>query len=169
MLQIETNGCAAEQTSRSVTRRTVIPLLLLQIKTNGQTASQMSRTVTTRGQKPFHLLQIKTKEMSNLNISICNNNSAKTGPTVTDLDIRNRLISSSKSVTSRPQNGPQILQIETEESLPDFKSQSVTHRTAFPLLLLQIKTNGGAFWQTSRSVTSGTQLFCLLLQIETNL
>lgn len=81
-----------------------------------------------------------------LNISICNNNSAKTGLTVTDLDIRNRLICSSKSVTSRPQNGPQMLQIETEESFPDFKSQSVIHRTDFPLLLLQIKINGGAVW-----------------------
>lgn len=88
-----------------------------------------------------------------LNISICNNNSAKTGLTVTDQDIRKRLIGSSKSVTSRPQNDPQMLQIETEESLPDFKSQSVTHRTDFPLLLLQIKINGGAVWQTSRSVT----------------
>ena len=34
---------------------------------------------------------------------------------VTDLDIRNRLIGSSKSVTSRPQNGPEMLQIETED------------------------------------------------------
>ena len=66
----------------------------------------ISQTVTTRGQKPFYLLQIKTKEMSNLNISICNNNSAKTGLTVTDLDIRNQLTGLSKSVTSRPQNGP---------------------------------------------------------------
>ena len=111
----------------------------------------------------------RQRKTSNLNISICNNNSAKTGLTVTDLDIRNRLIGSSKSVTSGPQNSPQMLQIETEESLPDFKSQSVTHRTGFPLLLLQIETNGGPAWQTSRSVTSGTQFFCLLLQNETKL
>ena len=89
--------------------------------------------------------------MSNLNISICNNNSAKTGLIVTDLDIRNQLIGSSKSVTSRPQNGPQMLQIETEESLPDFKSQSVTHRTDFPLLLLQIETNGCRSCRQTRS------------------
>lgn len=35
MLQIETNGRAAEQTSRSVTTRTKFPILLLQIETQG--------------------------------------------------------------------------------------------------------------------------------------
>lgn len=107
--------------------------------------------------------------MSNLSISIRNNNSSKTGLTVTDLDIRNRLIGSSKSVTSWTSKRSGNVTDRDRKSLPDFKSQSVTHRTNFPLLLLQIETNGEAGWQTSRSVTSGTQFFCLPLQIETNL
>ena len=59
-------------------------------------------------------------DAADTNISICNRYSTNTGLPVSGRDIPNRLIGSSKSVTSRPQNGPQMLQIETEESLADF-------------------------------------------------
>lgn len=169
MLQVETQGVPPRLQSRSVTSWVPKPLLLLQIKMNDEPSVKYLNLQQLGARNPSICYRSRQRKTSNLNISICNNNLVNTGLIVTDLDIRNRLIGSSESVTSGPQNGPQMLQIETEESLPDFKSQSVTHRTDYSLLLLQIKTNGGSVWQPSQSVTSGAQFFCLLFQNETNL
>ena len=48
-------------------------------------------------------------------VSICNNKGPFGLVTVTDRDKRLAAAKRSKSVTSRPQNGPEMLQIETDD------------------------------------------------------
>ena len=76
---------------------------------------------------------------SNNKISICNNNSAKSVPRVTDLDKRGPAAEKSRSVTSIGQKRPHVLQIKTFPSAHPQQSQSVTSRPAFDPYPLQIE------------------------------
>ena len=88
MLQVETQGVPPRLQSRSVTSWVPKPLLLLQIKMNDEPSVKYLNLQQLGARNPSIRYRSRQRKTSNLNISICNNNSAKTIPDVTERDKR---------------------------------------------------------------------------------
>lgn len=88
MLQVETQGVPPRLQSRSVTSWVPKPLLLLQIKMNDEPSVKYLNLQQLGARNPSICYRSRQRKTSNLNISICNNNSAKTIPDVTERDKR---------------------------------------------------------------------------------